>query len=829
MSKSFTTTDGTLYIPGAYAQYKVQSNPSGLATTGVLMLIGEADQGADMTLETDLELNAFGPDQMSDVLAKYGSGPLVDAFRAACSPADDPDITGSFSSAILVKTNVGAKASGLLGSYSTLTSALYGKAGNGTTYQSLLGTAQVIPTTGSFTWIPNVASLNYSIRVNGGAVVGTSIAANQTPTQVVATVGALTGIAASGGVNRGMVTVAGSIGMVASGNTAVLTRTVAWTVTPVVGDTLIIPTGSVLAGTSDVNVGAFVVTAATSMTVSATRLSAAGKTVGGAATPGTVPATMATVASTPIVAITDVMDFSPVVITLSANTVIDGIGQSLEIAELTTGTDLLSRCAYALNTSAVSWISKAASPKLLTSAAELQMSLLLSLPTASKSETLTAGGEIGLKLGYTGTTGTVTITATTLTTTVTGGTGANLSLTLADYANLTALCNYINTQTGYVASPGTTALGTLPLSALDLVTAQGICTSQGNAAGRVKTDAYRFAAEVNGSSGLVSMVKATVGLPVAAASQSLLSGGSKGATTDAAVVSALVLLESVRGNFVVPLFSRDASSDITDSLTDAASTYTIAGIHAAVKSHVLAMSTLKRRRHRQGFLSIVAPIATARETAANLASFRLSCTSQDQKLADSTGSIVTTLPWSGAVLAAAMQAAGFYRSIEYKGINTSGVLSRLGDFNVKNDSQVENALRSGLLIARQSRTGGYIWVSDQTTYGTDSNFVFNSIQAVYAADTVSQTMATRMEAAFIGQSVADVSAAVARSFAEAVLADMLRLKLIAPSDDGAPRGFKNLTVRIIGNAMKVACEIKLATAIDFITIDFLVSAVQQSA
>lgn len=201
---------------------------------------------------------------------------------------------------------------------------------------------------------------------------------------------------------------------------------------------------------------------------------------------------------------------------------------------------------------------------------------------------------------------------------------------------------------------------------------------------------------------------------------------------------------------------------------------------------------------------------------------------QDNKQIGGDGSIQQFLPWMTAVQAAAMQAAGFYRNIEFKGMNTSGVLSRAGDFDDRSDSQLEDALKAGLLPAKRASTGGFVFASDQSTYGKDNNFVFNSLQAVYAADTVSLTTAQRMETAFVGQSVADISAAVALTFLEGIMADMLRLKLIAPSDD-APKGFKNAKIRISGNAMLVSLEIKLATAIDFITIDFLVSPVQQSA
>jgi hypothetical protein len=202
---------------------------------------------------------------------------------------------------------------------------------------------------------------------------------------------------------------------------------------------------------------------------------------------------------------------------------------------------------------------------------------------------------------------------------------------------------------------------------------------------------------------------------------------------------------------------------------------------------------------------------------------------EDVREPNAFGTIEQFLPWMAAVKAASMQAAGFYRNIEFKGVNIVGCLHRDGSFRPKNDTQVEQALKAGLLILRPSLDGGYVFVSDQTTYGKDSNFVFNSIQAVYAADTITLTMAMRMEKAIVGQSVADISAPAAKAIAEGVLADMLKLKLIAPSDDGAPKGYKNLTIKIVGNALLVACEIKLATAIDFCIIQFQVSPVQQSA
>ena len=152
MAQSYVTDAGTLIIPGAYSQIKVQTANSGLATTGVLMLVGEADAGPRFSLEEDLELNAFGPDQLAAVVAKYKSGPLEDAFRAAAAPANDPNLAGSPSRLILVKTNNSTKASGSLqkwdsSAYGSLFDKSYGKLGNLIYWKVIAAVTEVVPTT----------------------------------------------------------------------------------------------------------------------------------------------------------------------------------------------------------------------------------------------------------------------------------------------------------------------------------------------------------------------------------------------------------------------------------------------------------------------------------------------------------------------------------------------------------------------------------------------------------------------------------------------------------------------------------------------------------
>lgn len=840
MAQSYVTDAGTLIIPGAYSSIKVETSAAGLATTGVLMLVGEADAGPRFDLEENLQDNSFGPDQLAQVVAKYRSGSLVDAFRAASTPANDPNIVGAPTRIILVKTNSSAKAKASLtkwdsSAYMDLADKGYGKLGNLIYFDVTAATSEVVPTTGLTTWIPPNASLDLTLRANGGAALGAgnkvTLGAGALPSALVSALGALTGISASGGTERDVISaVSGKLTVTLTGGNSIrIDYDEDFDALAQLGDTLVIPSTSAIKGAGNVNVGAYVVTAASANSITATKLS----NMTGA--PGAVTSPVG-VSQTSVVAEDDVRVFAPVQVSLSAADPVDGMGKSLEVIELASGTDLLSNCLYALSTTKVSWVSKAAAPKLLTSASEYSAKLSVNRQLDNVQEELIAGGEVALKLGYVGTTCSVVISDSTMTITMVGGAGAGnspLTLALKDFGTLADLANYLNSQAGMSCSVGNGVLGQLPPSALDDGTFTA-ATTHGAQACRIKVDAYKLFKKVTEES-VIAQIQTSGGVLQAAASglpkptaTKYLAGGTKGSTTDADIASALEALEKVRGNFLVPLFSRDASVDILEGMTEAASTYTVDAINTACRTHVLKMSTLKRRRNRQAFLSKKGTFLSAKDAASNIASFRCSMVFQDVKNQASDGSIKQFAPWMGAVVAAGMQAAGFYRAIVNKFANVSGVLQAAKDFNDQDDTAMEDALLSGLLPMKRSETGGYLWVSDQTTYGKDSNFVFNSIQATYVADVIALTTATRMERAFVGQSVADVSATLAKAALESILADFLRLKLIAPSDD-APRGYKDVTIRISGTSMVISLNVKLAGAIYFIPISFLVSQVQQTA
>lgn len=955
MAQRYVTDSGVLVIPGAYPDVKVQKNNSGLATSGVIFLVGEADAGPAWSDEEDLSLNFFAPTELSDVIAKYKTGKLVDAFRAAANPANDLNIPGSPSFIYCVKTNVSGKASASLtraglDNYGVLADKSYGLLGNMIGVTITESTSEVAPTTGSICYIPGPETGGsdgsiLSVRVNGGTKANVTIAAQATPATLVTSLNAVTGLLATGGVDRGVLTGIGSgvtLAVAVSGNNVTITLgSGSWTTTPTAGDTLVIPDAStygvtdqsVIDGASGENLGAYVVTAATSNTISATKLRDAtgtgvsapaavsavaigseakdilcwspvvinnmtgtsrgvidadnvAQTVTGVATgsslkltlqtgatwnalpqvgdrvqiPSTAPAawlassantgwyvvtaaTSGTAAGASTITMTRLSNgnpasFAATAIAAAADLVcirpsIDGIGKALELYDGAGNINVSTLFFTTAGASAASSIlSTSGTPLLLTSASEKRVKTAVSRAADNVAEEIFAGGEIALTVGYVGTTASMTVTSTgRLQTTVVGGTGANLDLRLSDFRKISDLAAYIAAQSGYVAAVGSSLYGQLPTSSLDQGT-WTIASDLGSKVGRVKKDAYDYFKRLTDGSGTVQLgltdvEAAASGLPDAQAT-TFFSGGSKGGTTAAGLQSAIDALASLQGNFVVPLFSRDATDDIEDDETDSASTYTIDAIHAAVSSHVLEMSKLKRRRHRQGFLSHRGTFTASKTKAMNIANYRCSMTFQDVKAIDSTGAIKQFHPWMGAVMAAGMQAAGFYRAIVFKGVNCSGVVHADGTFTDQSDADLESAIENGLVAMQRPSTGGIRWNSDQTTYAADESFVFNSIQAIYASDTIALTVAQRMERAFVGQSVADVSASVALSYLQGIMADMKRLKLVAASDD-APLGYKNARIVISGNAMKVELEIKLAGAILFIPINFLVTQVTQSA
>lgn len=907
-------------IPGAYTNTTVISNASGLATSGVVLIMGEAAGGPDYSVTT-LANNFFGPSALNQVRAIYTSGPIVDAFAALSAPSNDPDIVGTASSIYIVKTNKGTQASAIVaansGNYGTFTALNWGVGGNLYSY-TITAISDETPPQYTGNTVPAFGSpLNgdtFSIRLNGGAtdvitlssssgpVNPTESAAAQTAansaytslngmtaTPISATLDGQTltpgvystGAASLAGSGAGNLTFNGagvyviqtaSTLVTGSGGTPTMTLSggaTAANIYWVVGSSATINSGftgtfqgniiaqasitDTLGGTVNGSMialsGAVTLSAVTAVNAqSAPLLNYAGtfgilgaSAVTGSAASGTV--VTGNVGSSPTNAITN---FPPGVIvgnshsniaelitelnillpagivasegtapntveltmTTESNPFSSGFGQSFELIDSTPG-DL----------AALGFVAG-----VHTSSQEPGIEVQVVNTTTGTNEIHNINPSVVFSIGYEGTSGTVTITPTTLTTTVTGGTGTNLSVNLSQYTTLGQLASFINTQPGYSASA--TPSGTsLPPSSLDQVSGVGIASTSGAQVGRIKNSVSAFQTQMNTSTVLSFTPTAVAGLP-AFAGTTYLAGGTLGPTLAADIVNCIAQLASIQLNIIVPLFSQNATKDIAAGTTDPASTYTISAINELLKSHCIQYSTPTLKRNRIAILSINDTYANCKAQAQGIASYRCSMAFQQVVQVNSAGVNQTFLPWYGAAIACGLQAGGFYKSICNHYVNVVSYVDPVG-YSSGDPDDVSDALTAGLLALTQD-TGGIREVSDQTTYGLDSNFVYNSIQAVYLSDILALDLAQSFQQNIVGKSLADVSAASALSFLQQRFDYYKKLKMVTTSN-GAPLGYRNASVTISAPSVFVNVEASLTTSIYFVAINLALSAVQQSA
>jgi hypothetical protein len=714
MAQRLTTSSVNTNIPGAYPEVTVKSTPVGITSTGDIVIIGEADGGADYTQETLID-NFFTGTQLDRVTAKYIRGPIVDAMRALTSPSNDTNIQGSAGRVYIVKTNAGTKSQATVaaasGDYGTLADKNFGIDGNKYYYQI----SQVEEEAG-----PSVESPSLTAVLDGSTLDGAEFT-----------------IRANGGVVT-------------------------------------------------------VVTLAAGIADQATLL---------ADIDGKLPAGFSCVAGVATDSIKIEAD-----VDASANE--KGWGKSFELIDSTPG-DL-----------AVLGLSEG----LYTSSQEPEIEVTVLRQDTNTNEAFVVESEVSMTMGYDGTSCAVTVTGGVLSTAVVGGAGSALSINLSEYTTIADLAAFINSQAGYSATSIAASNNLTPL-ALD-ETSFDAASSLGEEPGRVKKASYNFEQKLSQSAVVDFTADATAGLPAEMATVEYLQGGAKGATSAADIVNAIPALEGIKVNFVLPLFSRDASEDIADGKTDSASTYTIDAINFAIKSHVLAMSTIKIKRNRVAMLSKDASYADVKAHAQALASFRCNVVMQKSSQVDALGNVQEFAPWHTAAIATGMQSAGFYRSLTNKFANVISYKDPSG-FDSGNIGDVEDAIDAGIMFL-QKETAGNKWVVDQTTYGFDSNFVYNSLQAVYMSDVLAIQLADSLQNAFVGKSLADVNAAVISGFIAKKMDEYRRLKIIGASDD-APLGYKNLKISINGPIADVKLEAKLATAILFIPIQLELSQIQSSA
>lgn len=413
--------------------------------------------------------------------------------------------------------------------------------------------------------------------------------------------------------------------------------------------------------------------------------------------------------------------------------------------------------------------------------------------------------------------GTMTISATALTTTITGGASQNLNISLTAFQTIQQLVDYINTIPNYTASVATPDQAVKPLSILDRVTAVNIFSS----AYSVKRDSQDVRDFFEGSQ-LVSFAPGAngyVGLPTAITT-TYLTGGARGATSQANFQTALDALNGVNVNFIAPLFSRDAAADISAGITDPSSTYAIASINTAVRTHCNNQSSIKGRRERQGFCSYLDnSYVNVKNASASLAAARVSLCFQEVNALDASGNLTWFQPWMLAVISAGLKAAAPV------GLPNTSKLINANGFKTRNSSgsayfdpstQSDDAIQNNLTFIENAPGGGLRVVLDNSTYGlTKDAWYWNRPSVIYASDVAARTLRINLER-YIGQRNSDVSPATIINFV-ATICDRLRsLGILVGDTASGGRGYKDLAVTIEGNVVNVNVTLVLVEGLEFV-------------
>jgi type VI secretion system secreted protein VgrG len=481
-------------------------------------------------------------------------------------------------------------------------------------------------------------------------------------------------------------------------------------------------------------------------------------------------------------------------------------------------------------------------PGLISSESPAQTLITITNYGTGITESGTVGGTLVLELGRYGAGGvtpTVTINSTNMI--LTNNSMAEATIPLASFNTIAQLVLYINTtQAGvWSAAVGSTLTGQYSPSVMDQVTAApAASSSSSNYPVQITNNANQVAAFFAASAN-VSLVQ-TAGQGVSGfppvATETYLAGGTLGGTSTSAIVDALAAFQAVRVNSVVPLFSRDATKDIADMLTDPSSTYTLAGVNQAVKTHLSLMATTKEKSERQGYLSMHDTYNNCTAMAATMADARIQLVIQDIYQSSASGVIQWYQPWAGAcLLAGARGGSPVGNPMTFKYFNMSGIRQTgqpmttpaqniVIDFNPA--TEYDQAIQAGITFWEAPQTGGFRLVVDNTTYGQDANWVYNRANVLYAADVLAYDFRSQMENIYIGLKNTTTASEIA-STASSILQTYLAQGITVSTSD-AKNGFKQLVVQINGNVVNISVTVKLVEGIDFILATITLQRVSQT-
>lgn len=509
----------------------------------------------------------------------------------------------------------------------------------------------------------------------------------------------------------------------------------------------------------------------------------------------------------------------------------------------TDGISCITRPSVALagSTSAVkaipAMISTSTAATVLTSSVEESVSVVAS--SSSTGEQFPAdsiGGTVALKLGYfdsTATAATATIDSQRkLTIDITASPAIDpIVVNTLKYPTLAALVEYLNTLPGVKAEVGLAGLSSAKPNTLDMIQAMPILGNHALASlpGRVKNDYTTWTEFFVDSASIIDFKAGSLinkaGLPAAQA-LSFLSGGAKGATSNAAVQAGLDAALKVNTVQVIPLFSRDAYLDVNDGLTDEASAYTIESINAALKAHVSTAWSTKVKKERFGLASYYGSFADSKSAAQSMDYEYTSMAFQLVRTTGADGNSQWFQPWmlqcmlaagrSQAVLGTSMLRKAFnvldVKHIGQEASIFSETLAR--DFEDDKLGEIEEAIEAGLLVMGTVEGAGLRLISPDLSTRSRINdpkaWLYERSNVSFIFIELMQTLRSTLEN-FIGARTSDVSTSDVANACENVLLGFVRNGSLIAYD-------RNILVTNLSSGYSVKLRAQPAEALEFIDV-----------
>jgi len=333
MTIAFSVGGSRVVTPGVYSVFKVQDSLLNVvASARNILLVGEADEGVPGNL---LDPTAAFFNDYPTMQAFFTSGPLVDAARQLFSVQPSAVFTGSVGRIYAQQTNQATRAEKDISSpvaYGKIIATKFGEKGNFVKSQ-IVASPETLPSV-SFQILPdfvdmetavsgaklaNSAALTFAGAANFAGNLSTALGAKAT---------------VSGGTVQDAIDNNSELTLAVSGADVIVSSDIPWKAVPKIGEVALIPHTSGLKGSSDGNIGVYIIKGVTASTVTLEKIrqiNAAGTAVVAWASPEAVTVAVDVGTGPFTYANATVLFLNPVTVTI-VEAAKEGSGASFEIA-----------------------------------------------------------------------------------------------------------------------------------------------------------------------------------------------------------------------------------------------------------------------------------------------------------------------------------------------------------------------------------------------------------------------------------------------------------------------------------------------------------------